>query len=164
MIRTVLVGLAFVVGGVVATTGHLSAQSDASGIVKERQDLMKSMGKSFGPLVAILKGESTDLNAAAAAARTMGEGMGKASGMFPEGTAKGEAAESRAKPEIWTQGMKFETAAKALVAEAAKLASVADSGDIDAFKAQFQMTAKACGGCHEGKPKAGGDYRFPKDE
>jgi cytochrome c556 len=164
MLRSLSVCLALIVGGALFAADSLIAQSDPTAIVKERKDLMRSMGKSFKPLVAVVKDESTDLAAAAAAAQTMNNGIVKAVLLFPLGTAKGEAVESRAKPEVWTKSADFDAAAKALIEETAKLVVAAKSGDVDAFKAQFQIVAKACGGCHEGKGKAGGKFRFPKDE
>ena len=163
MFRPVVLSIGVIAVGILAATGSLNAQSDMAAVVKERQDLMKTMGRSFGPLVAILKGESTDMQAAAAAATAMNEAIVKAATLFPEGTAKGDVAESRAKPEIWTETAEFEAAAKALAEETAKLASAAESGDVDAFKAQFQATAQACGGCHEAKGGEGGKYRFPRE-
>ena len=163
MFRPVVLSIGVIAVGILAATGSLNAQSDMAAVVKERQDLMKTMGRSFGPLVAILKGESTDMQAAAAAATAMNEAIVKAATLFPEGTAKGDVAESRAKPEIWTQMGEFEAAAKALAEETAKLASAAESGDVDAFKAQFQATAQACGGCHEAKGGEGGKFRFPRE-
>lgn len=144
----------------VAAVDQTTAQMD---VVKERQDLMRSMGKSFGPLVMVIKGESTDLDAAAQAAQTMNGAMAKTATLFPSGTAKGEAENSRAKPEVWTDADAFKAAADKLIAESEKLVAAANSGDMDAFKAQFPMTAQACGGCHEGKGSAGGKYRFPKE-
>lgn len=143
--------------------GGLNAQTDLAAVVKERQELMKSMGKSFGPLVAVMKDESTDLVAAAAAAQTMHDGIIKAVTLFPAGTAYGEVPESRAKAEVWTDAADFKAAADALAAETEKLVEAANSGDVDAFKAQFGPTGKACGGCHEGPRDKGGKFRVPKE-
>ncbi len=129
----------------------------------ERQGLMQSNGSSFGPLVAILKGESTDLAAAAAAAQTMSDNMLKIPSLFPAGTAKGEVPGTRAKPEIWTERAEFEAAATALVEASANLVEAANSGDVDTFKAAFPALGQACGGCHEGNPAAGGKFLFPVD-
>lgn len=155
-----LVLAASAVAAALIATGYSSAQMD---VVKERQDLMRVQGKSFGPLVAVLKGESSDLAAAAAAAQAMHDAAVKAATLFPAGTAKGEAEGSRAKPEVWSDSAEFKAASDKLAEETMKLVTAANSGDVDAFKAQFQMAAQACGGCHEGKGSAGGKFRFPKD-
>lgn len=150
-------------GGALLSTVDLKAQTDVAMKVKERQDLMKAMGKSFGPIMAIMKGQSTDLAAAAAAAATMHDSMVKAAGLFPSGSANGEVEESRAKPEVWTKASEFKVAADALIMATAKLAEAAKSGDVDGFKAQVPLVGKSCGGCHEGKFKAGGKFRTPKE-
>jgi cytochrome c556 len=129
----------------------------------ERQALMVSMMRSYWPLVAIEKGESTDLAAAAAAAQTMNDGMVKSMSLFPAGTAKGEVPGSRAKPEIWTQSTEFRAAADELISATANLVDAANSGDVDTFKAQFRLVDQACSGCHEFKPSAGGKFRFAKE-
>ena len=163
MIRTALLGIALAGGLTLVVTDGLNAQSDPAAIVTERQDLMKGMGKSFGPLVAILKGDSTDLAAAAAAAQTMNDNITKAATLFPAGTAKGEATGSRAKPEIWTDTETFTAAATALIEASAALVVAANSGSLDTFKAAFPQVGESCGGCHAGKPKEGGKFRFPAD-
>lgn len=139
----------------VSADGHVAK-------VKERQEIMKSMGKSFGPLVAVLKGESTDLAAAATAAQAMSDGMKKSFALFDAGTAAGEVDGSRAKAEVWSNAAEFKAASDALIAAAAKLAEVARSGDTEAFKASFGAVGQSCGGCHEGKGNLGGKFRTPK--
>ena len=139
------------------------AQSNAETIVKERQDLMKTMGRSFGPLIAVQKGESTDLAAATEAAQTMHDAIVKAAGMFPTGSATGEVSGSRAKPEVWTNAAEFKAASDDLINETAKLVEISKSGDLEAFKVQFPIVGRSCGGCHKGKGAEGGKFRTPKD-
>jgi cytochrome c556 len=141
----------------------ISAQADTSSIVKERKELMKSMGGAFGPIITFVKGQNNDLVGAAAAAQKMHDSMVKAFGLFQVGTAKGEAPESRAKPEVWSNAAEFKAASDALIEASAKLAEAGNSGDADAFKAQLQPVGKACGSCHKGKADDGGKFRFPKD-
>ena len=164
MLRSLSVCLFAIAGSVLFATDDLIAQTDLATIVKERQDLMKTMGRSFKPIVAVVKDESTDLATAAEAAQTMNASIVKAATMFPEGTAKGEVPESRAKPAVWAESAEFEAAAKTLTEETAKLVVVANSGNVEDFKAQFQVVSKACVGCHEGKGSAGGKFRFPREE
>jgi cytochrome c556 len=141
----------------------ISAQADTASIVNERQELMKSMGGTFGPIVTFVKGKNTDLVGATAAAQKMHDSIVKAIGLFPAGTAKGEVPESRAKPEVWSNAAEFKAAADALIEASANLAKAGNSGDADAFKAQLQPVGKACGSCHKGKKEDGGKFRFPKD-
>jgi cytochrome c556 len=141
----------------------ISAQTNTATVVKERQELMKAMGGTFGPIITFVKGENTDLVGATAAAQKMHDSMIKAVGLFPAGTAKGEAPESRSKPEVWSNAAEFKAAAGALIEASAKLAKAGNTGDADAFKAQVQAVGKACGSCHKGKKDDGGKFRFPKD-
>ena len=163
MVRSALLGVAIAGGLMLVVTDGLNAQSDPAAMVTERQDLMKGMGKSFGPLVAILRDESTDLVAAAAAAQTMNDNMTTAATLFPAGTAKSDVVGSRAKPEIWTQTDEFAAAATSLIEASSALVVAANSGDVETFKAAFPAVGQACGGCHEGKRGAGGKFRFPSE-
>ncbi|MFH1603627.1 MAG: cytochrome c, partial [Pseudomonadota bacterium] len=65
---------------------------------------------------------------------------------FVAGTDKGA---TDAKPEIWTDAAKFKSAAEKMEKELSKLAQVAKGGDLNAVKAQFGETSKACKSCHD---------------
>ncbi len=147
-----------------AVAGELLAQTDGAALVKQRQDEMKAMGKSFGPLVAVLRGESTDFAAAAASAETMNTNAAKIVASFPEGTGRDAVVESRAKPDVWSDRSTFDANAEKLVEESAKMIEVARTEDPQAFEAQFQAVGKACGACHSGKGAEGGKFRFAKSE
>ncbi|MCB1778015.1 MAG: cytochrome c, partial [Candidatus Competibacteraceae bacterium] len=54
-----------------------------------------------------------------------------------------------AKPEIWTNWDKFESAMNDFQQESAKLTEVAKGGDESAIKAQFGKTAETCKACHK---------------
>lgn len=159
-LAVVLVGAGLAIG----ISGGIAAQTDPSALVKERQDNMRKMGGAlFGQIGKIVRGEDPNVANAAAAAATVDQ---LAKGMltqFPAKTDKGAVTTSRAKPEVWAQWAEFETAAKNFSAETAKLAEVAKGGNLDAIKAQFAPTARACGGCHEAKADAGGKFRFEKE-
>jgi cytochrome c556 len=143
-------------------TSNLSAQYELVKVIEDRQSLMFDMQTSYWPLLAIKRGTSSDLAAAAVAAQTMNHALGAFLEMLPPGTAKGEVPGSRARPEIWTESAEFNVAADALKAAATSLADIARSGDINAFKAQFAVVEKACIGCHDFKPSGGGRFRFPR--
>jgi len=53
-------------------------------------------------------------------------------------------------------------AADALISASLKLAEIAKSGDLELFKAQFQVVEQACRGCHAFTPSQGGKFKFPK--
>ena len=164
MLRITRVGIAAAAIGVATlVAGQLAAQ-DGADLVKQRQDQMKEMGKSFGPLVAVVRGESSDFAAAAAGAQTMNTNAAKIIENHPEGSGREAVSETRAKPAVWSERAEFEAAARALVDESAKMVEVAQTEDPDAFGTQFQALGKACGACHSGKGAEGGKFRFAKDE
>lgn len=155
-----LVGAGLVIG----ISGAIEAQTDTAALVKQRQDNMRKMGGAlFGQIGKIVRGEDPNVANAAAAAATVDQLAKSMLTQFPAKTDKAAVPTSRAKPEVWAQWAEFETAAKNFQAETTKLAEVAKSGNLEAIKAQFAPTARACGGCHEAKGDAGGKFRFPKE-
>ena len=121
--RAGILAAAIGVGTLIA--GSAMAQTDGAALVEQRQDLMREMGRSFGPLVAILKGESTDFAAAATSAETINTNALRITAIFPEGTGRDAVPETRAKPEVWSERSTFEANAQKLAEESAKLVEVA---------------------------------------
>jgi cytochrome c556 len=152
----------FVVVAFLAIDANAQSEHELAQIVLQRNLTMKAMLKAYFPLLAVKNGKSTDLATASESIEKIKEGMTKALTLFPEGTARGEAPGSRARPEVWSEGEEFRGAADKLVATLEKLASTADSGDIDEFRAQLSSVETACLGCHEFKPSGGGKFRYPK--
>ena len=115
--------------------------------IKYRQSAMFIMGQHFGRIGAVVKGErpynkdEVAKNAAVAAEMSKLPWEG-----FVAGTDKGE---THAKPEIWTNAAKFKSDAEKMEQEMGKLAQVAKGGDLNAVRAQFGATGKACKSCHD---------------
>lgn len=65
---------------------------------------------------------------------------------FAEGTDKGD---TRAKPEIWKESVKFKEASDKMQSEIAKLNTAAKAGNLDALKAAFGPAAASCKACHD---------------
>ena len=148
---------------VLVFASHLSeprAQSADASVVKERQQLMKKMGGSFGPIIAVAKGESDDFAAAQSSAQTIHDSIVKLQTLFPAGTGVGEVSGSRAKLEIWAQRAEFDAAAQNLEMAAAGLAEAAAAANIDVYRQRLAILGNACGGCHEGASDAGGKFRM----
>jgi cytochrome c556 len=53
-----------------------------------------------------------------------------------------------AQPNVWTEQAKFKDLSEKMRAEAAKLATVAKNGDLEALKVAYRATANACKACH----------------
>lgn len=66
--------------------------------------------------------------------------------LYPDGTQN--IADTKAKPEIWSDRAGFEKADQAFVTASTALAQAAKSGDKAVFAAAFAEEGKACGGCH----------------
>ena len=67
--------------------------------------------------------------------------------LFPDSTR--DITPSRARPEIWDNRADFEAKAAAYAEAASQLAAVAESGNREAFAAQFDATRVTCQACHE---------------
>ena len=65
---------------------------------------------------------------------------------FGEGTDKGE---TRAKPEIWKESVKYKEVSEKMQAEIVKLNAAAKMGNVDALKAAFGPAAASCKACHD---------------
>ena len=119
--------------------------ADSHGIIKYRQNVMKSTAGHMGAIVDILKNGLPLEAHVSDHARSMLQNSRMTLSMFPKGSGKGR---TKAKLAIWENWSKFESAVKDFERESAKLAKVAESGDIEALAKQVRATGKTCGGCH----------------
>ena len=55
-----------------------------------------------------------------------------------------------AKPEIWTEQVRFKEQSDKMVTESAKLLAAAKTNNIDQLKAAYLATASTCKSCHDG--------------
>lgn len=65
---------------------------------------------------------------------------------FGAGTGEGD---TRAKPGIWTQQVKFNESAQKMMAQASVLDAAAKTGNLDALKVAFRASAGTCQSCHD---------------
>ena len=122
-----------------------SSFADSHGIIKYRQNVMKSTAGHMGAIVDILK-NSLPLEAHIVDhARSMFQISRMTLSMFPEGSGKGR---TKSKKAIWKNWSEFESAANDFERESAKLAEVAESGDMEALAKQVRTTGKTCSRCH----------------
>ena len=119
--------------------------ADSHGIIKYRQNVMKSTAGHMGAIVDILKNGLSLKAHVADHARSMLQNSRMTLSMFPEGSGKGR---TKSKQAIWENWSEFESAAKNFERESAKLAEVAESGDMEALAKQVRATGKTCSGCH----------------
>ena len=122
-----------------------SSLADSKGIIKYRQNVMKSTAGHMGAIVDILKNDLPLQAHILDHARSIQQNSKMTLAMFPKGTGLGN---TKAKPAIWENWSKFESAVQDFERESAKLAKVAESGDIEALAKQVRAIGKTCGGCH----------------
>jgi cytochrome c556 len=116
--------------------------------IKYRQSVMTVIGTHFGRIGAVVQGKAPyDAKTTAENASVVLAMSTLPFSAFGEGTDKG--GNTKAKPEIWKEADKFQAAAKDMQAQVVKLDAAARSGNLDAIKAAFGDTGKACKACHD---------------
>ncbi|MGD1876881.1 MAG: c-type cytochrome [Kiloniellaceae bacterium] len=143
--------------------GALVQLADAAQMaaVKERQELMKSIGgntKTIADFLKESKGTAAEAGAAAAKISELAKSIPAAFEVDASLSEMDAVGKNRAKPEIWLMWDEFTAHAKTLEEKSAALAGAFQSGDSGAIQAAFgDMGKNGCGGCHE-------DFRGPKVE
>ena len=139
------IALAALAGGIAIA----QAQTSGAGAISARQDAMKAQGGAMRTLTPIVRGEQPwNQQAAVQAATTINNTSKAIPSVFPQGSGP-EAGKTDALPGIWQNWADFQSKAKALETESAKLLQLAQTGDEAGFKAQFPAVGRSCGGCHE---------------
>jgi len=135
------------IAGIAGVAHAQSPFAKAEDAIQYRQSALFVMGQHFGRIGKVVKGEQPynkdEVARNAAIAAEMSKLPWEA---FVPGTDKGK---TQAKPEIWMDAAKFKSAAEKMQQEIGKLAEVAKGGDLNAVKAQFGATGKACKACHD---------------
>ena len=141
-----LVGVFLALG--IAVAAHAQAPfKKTEDAIKYRQSALFVMAQHFGRLGPVVKGEQAYNKDEVATNAAIAEQMSKLPwGGFVAGSDKGD---TDAKPEIWSDAAKFKSAAEKMQQEMSKLAQAAKGGDLNAVKAQFGATGKACKACHD---------------
>ena len=119
--------------------------ADSHGIIKYRQNVMKSVSGHMGAIVDILKNGLPLKDHIVDHALSMQQISRMTLSMFPEGSGKGR---TKSKQVIWEQWSEFESAAGDFERESIKLVEVAQSGDMEELSKQVRATGKTCSGCH----------------
>jgi cytochrome c556 len=127
----------------------VSAQfAKAEDAVKYRQSALFVMGQHFGRLAAMAQGKIPYDAKAAADNAAVVEAMSKLPwAAFGEGTDM--AANTKAKPEVWSDNAKFKEAADKMMAEVGKLNAAAKTGKLDDLKGAVTATGGTCKNCHD---------------
>ena len=106
---------------------------------------MKATAGHMGAIVDILKNGLPLESHVSDHARSMFQNSRMTLSMFPKGSGKGR---TKSKQSIWENWSEYESAANNFERESAKLAEVAEIGDMEALAKQVRATGKTCSGCH----------------
>jgi cytochrome c556 len=116
----------------------------ATGVVKERMDLMEAIGKRMKAINTRIK-DKQKLAAIKDDARAISASAAHIAHLFPPGSTQ-QPTDARAT--IWKDFADFERKAKALEVESAKLADT-NPADFAAIRAQARILSQTCSACHE---------------
>lgn len=153
MYRSTLIKAAIVITAM-TTAGAALSHSGASGVVKDRMDVMSKIAKSMKTIGAMMKGEAAfDAGVVKASAKEIAMHSKHIPHLFPKGSTQKP---SEALPAIWTDWDTFLKLAEDMETSAGALAA-ASEGAADAGKVgpQFGALAKTCKACHS-------DFRLAK--
>ena len=126
--------------------GEVSAHSGATGVVKERMELMKSMGDRMKKMGNMVKGKIPfDSASIAVSTEEIEQAAPKIAHLFPEGSTHKP---SEALPRIWEERERFDELTEKMIQEAGKLGDVATGGDKRSILIQFTKLGKTCSSCH----------------
>ena len=139
-----------------AVLGPAASGDQAKALMKERHEGMEDIGDAFKAVNAQLKGSNPDVAAIQRDAATIAAGAEKSVGWFPPGTGP-DVGKTRAKAEIWQKPQDFAAKDASFQTAARAFKAAADSGDLNAIKAQAGELGKACKACHD-------PYRAPEND
>ncbi len=142
----IFVTMAVAFGVLAGAVAHAAAEP--AYVVSFRRAVMSAQNDHFKAMKAIVRGKvgfTGLLGNHAMALDLTGKGL---TDLFPAGTGPDKIT-TRAKPEIWQDWKKFESLAKKLQQETAKLVKISKGSDKKAVAAQFKAVGRACGGCHK---------------
>lgn len=132
---------------VLAPVCSLSATRTAADEIKQRQANFKQMGVDFKALNDIAKEKTPySKDEALRLAADLEALSKKIPELFSPESSKGD---TKAKPEIWTELGKWNSATNGFQTEVGKLSLLAKNSGLSELKNQVQSTAQSCKACHE---------------
>jgi cytochrome c556 len=120
------------------------AHEHATGVVRERMDMMEAMAKRIKSMAERIKTrrDLAAIKSDAEALQTLAPHMVH---LFPPGSSDPP---TDAKPAIWQNWSDFEAKARAFEAASSALANT-DPSDLNALSMQIRALGRTCGDCHE---------------
>ena len=140
--------------GALAISGLATAHGSATGVVKDRMDVMTAIAANMKSVGGMVSGKtSLDRSAISQAMGEIAENAKRLAHMFPEGTGE---APSEAAPTVWSDREGFQALLDELEKSTRSMSELAASdGDSDLGTA-FRLVAVTCKNCHK-------DYRINRD-
>ena len=130
-----------------AAAGPAAAQfQKPEDAVRYRQAAFQVMAAHFGRIGAMVNNRIPFDAAQAAANAEIATYMSK---LPYAGFVEGSQANSKARPEIWTERAKFDAAAQKMQDDMSRLNAAAKTGNLDQIRAAFGATAQSCKACHD---------------
>jgi cytochrome c556 len=129
---------------VTALTATAFAHDHATGVVKERMDMMEAMAGNMRAIGNRIK-TKTNLAEVKHLARAISEHAGHIPMLFPAGS---KTAPTEATDAVWQRPEAFAALSKKLEVAAKQLAE-AEPRDIEAMISRIRMVTEACSGCHD---------------
>lgn len=139
------VWLAAIVAASASASFAALAHEGASGVVKERMDLMEAIGNDFKEIGQRLQA-NRNLPSIAERARRIEERSARIAALFPPGTLDRP---TDARPVIWERWSEFEARARGLRDASAELAEAAPSGNPKLVSDRFKALTRSCNACHD---------------
>jgi cytochrome c556 len=155
---SLVVGLTLVAGGATASEHKGPVPTTPGGkAAYTRQENFKLQGAAFKAIRDELKKDAPNMALISTNAAKLKSSAEALPTWFPKGSGPESKYETDAKPEIWSDPVKFGAAVKRLQVETAKFQPIAAGGDLGAIKAQAQAVGGACKNCHD-------SFRVPEEK
>ncbi|MDM8358447.1 c-type cytochrome [Pandoraea communis] len=116
--------------------------------VEYRQSALFLLGNHFGRMGAVVKGDAPFNKDDVAKNAELVASLSKLP--WPAFEGGQTTAKSKAKPEVFSDKVKFQQAAEKMETAVAKLNTVAKGGDLASIKTAFGEAAQTCKSCHDG--------------
>ena len=133
----------------VVSGGVALAESDPDSAIQYRKAVMGAVGSNMKGSALIIQGKVDFKANLAGHAHAISEAAKLAPAAFKQNTDGKGSEKTTANSKVWSDWGDFEAGLKKLQEEAAKLAMIAEYGDMAAAGAQLGALGKTCKGCHD---------------
>ena len=152
MTRSLIAVIGAVAVGAFSVLAVAAADTAPDNAIKYRKAVMSAVGANMNGVVMIAKGDVEHKDAIEEHARMLAEAAKLSPAAFRQNTDGKGKEKTTAKAKVWDDWADFEKGLKVFAEESAKLASLAESGDMDGLRSQIGKVGKTCKSCHD-------DYR-----